>query len=200
MTIKSQSRERAQSGRGAALIAGFLTIGLAVAAALLPLVDWAPKARLVGWLLFVAGLAELGFGAARTDSDRVTAIASGLLTAAAGWIFISNPFAPYLPVANLVMLWLLARGAWVLGRGTFIWPRHSALWLGLSGAVDVVLGLLLASGLPVALVVIAVFGPTPEIVAKFSFILATSFLVTGLSELAISGSEAAPAQRHSSSA
>lgn len=49
-------------------------------------------------------------------------------------------------------------------------------------AVDLILGLVLAAGLPIAIVVVTLFGPTPEIVANFSLILALSFPATGASQ------------------
>ena len=186
ITTSNPSHEPAVDAGRWGLAAGCLTMALAVAAALLPVVDWGPTARVVGWLLFLARLAQMAFGARRERSVRLTLIVSGLLTAAAGLAFIANPLAPYFPVANVVTLWLLVRGAWVLGRATLIKVPRSPFWLGASGAMDLVLGLLLASGLPVALLVVGMFGPTPAIVARFSLVLAASLLVTGLAEIAIS--------------
>ena len=86
---------------------GFLTLLLALLAFFLPEINWMPKAELVGWLLTIAGVAELIFGLAR-GSDRVGAAAtgSGLITGAAGLLFIANPLMPYFPVVSLVMIWL----------------------------------------------------------------------------------------------
>ena len=76
--------------------------------------------------------------------------------------------------------------------------QTSSLWLGLTGAVDVLLGFALLSGLHVAVLVYLLFGPTREIVAQFALILAASFLVTGISQLGISlaerSSKAAPVE------
>ena len=167
-----------------AMMAGCVTVLLAVVAGLLPLFDWGPRVRVVGWLLIVAGLVELAFGVGCADKARLTAVVSGLGTTIVGLLFVLNPLAPYLSVANLVMIWLLLRGSWVLLRS---WKARdvTSRWLAISGATDVFLGLLLASGLPVALLVVALFGPTPLIVAKFSLILAASLLVTGISELVV---------------
>ena len=167
-----------------AMVAGCVTILLAVVAGLLPLVDWGPRARVVGWLLTIAGLAELAFGMGRADKVRLTAVVSGIGTSIVGILFVLRPLAAYFSVSNPVMIWLLLRGSWVLLRS---WQARdvTSRWLAISGATDVFLGLLLASGLPVALLVVALFGPTPLIVAKFSLILAASLLVTGISELGV---------------
>jgi uncharacterized membrane protein HdeD (DUF308 family) len=163
-----------------------VTIVLAFAAFLLPEIQWAAKGGVVGWLLLIAGLAEVLFAAGVIDRKlRTTAFAAGSLTAAAGLIFVFNPFASYFPVANVVMLWLGLRGIWIVAR-TFPWrPRVGLAWLASTGLTDLLLALMLAAGLPVAVLVVKLFGPTPEILARFSLILATSFLVTGISQAAL---------------
>jgi hypothetical protein len=49
---------------------------------------------------------------------------------------------------------------------------------------------LLLSGLPVALVVAGLFGPTSEIIATFAWILAISFVATGALLIAAAPAEA----------
>ena len=168
------------------LASGDLTILLALLALFLPEVHWAPKGGIVGWLLVAAGVAEMALALARgLDRLGTTALGSGLLTAGAGLIFVSNPSAAYLPVVNVVTIWLILRGAWVLAMGWALPNRRESAWLIASGAVDVVLGLVLVAGLPVSILVVTLFGPTPELVAKFSLILAGSFLATGIAQVAI---------------
>jgi uncharacterized membrane protein HdeD (DUF308 family) len=165
---------------------GDLMIVLAVVALLLPDVHWAPKGGIVGWLLAFAGVAELALAVARgLDRVGVTALVSGLLTAGAGLVFIANPFAHYFSVANAVTMWLLIRGAWVLAMGWGVPNRRDALWLAASGAVDILLGSILAVHLPVSVLVVTLFGPTTELVASFSLVLAVSFLATGIAQVAI---------------
>ena len=167
-----------------ASVAGVFTVFLALLAAFLPAIELGPRARTVGWILASAGLAEILFGAVY-PRVRITAITSGLITTMSGLIFVAVPTAPYLPVANVVTLWLLARGLWVVSRSVSMDPRPESRWLGISGAADLLLGFLLLIGLPVAVLVTTLFGPTPEIVARFSLILAASLLVTAVSEIAI---------------
>ena len=51
------------------------------------------------------------------------------------------------------------------------------------------LGVLLVAGLSIATIVISVFGPTPELIAAFSWVLAASFVVNGLMLLEVSSCE-----------
>ncbi len=172
------------------LASGLFTMLLAVVAFFMP--EWMPRGGLVGWLLFLAGLAEFIFGWKRgQDATGRTAVGSGLITAVAGLLFIANPLAGYFPVANLVTAWLLIRGGWVLVMAVRVRSHGFGPWLALSGAADILLGISLIAGLPVAAAVAAMFGPTREIVARFALILAASFLVTGLSQVAIARTQRA---------
>jgi uncharacterized membrane protein HdeD (DUF308 family) len=162
------------------------TMLLSVVAFLLPELERLPRGGLVGWLLLLAGLAELAFGWKRAlDMAGKTAIGSGLITAMAGLLFVLNPLADYYPVANIVMIWLFVRGAWVLAMAMRVRSERLGLWLAISAAADLLLGALLLGGLPIAAFVIALFGPTVEVVARFAMILAASFLANGLSQVGI---------------
>ena len=72
ITTSNPSHEPAVDAGRWGLAAGCLTIALAIAAALLPVVDWGPTARVVGWLLFLAGLsaADRTAEAGRGDAAR----------------------------------------------------------------------------------------------------------------------------------
>jgi uncharacterized membrane protein HdeD (DUF308 family) len=159
---------------------------LAAAALLLPIVQWAPKGGLVGWLLLLAGMWEFVFGWKRgPDPVGNAAMGSGLITGLAGLLFVANPLSGYFPVANVVVAWLLLRGFWMLFmarrvRGDRLWP-----WLALTGAADVLLGFVLIIGIQVAALVVTLFGPTPEVIANFALILAASLFVTGVSQVGI---------------
>ena len=132
----------AETGSGAragqwrwTLTSGAVTLVLAVVAFFLPDIDLAPKGGIVGWVLFLAGLVELAFGWRRgLDPLGDAAVGSGLLTAGAGLLFVTNPLAGYLPVTNVVMLWLFLRGGWVLAMAMRVRRLSIAPWLGLSGA------------------------------------------------------------------
>ena len=168
------------------LASGLFTLLLAVCAIFLPDVEWAPRGSLVGWLLLLAGIAELAFAAGRrSDPIGQASLGSGLLTAAAGALFIASPSAGYFQVANIVTAWLVIRGAWMLVMAMRIRRSVARTWLAASGVTDILLGLVLVAGLPVSALVVSLFGPTREIVARFALILAASFAVTGISQIAI---------------
>lgn len=172
------------------LISGCVTLMLAVVAFFLPDIEWAPSGGIVGWLLLIAGLFELAFGWKRgLDAVGDAAVGSGLVTALAGLMFVSNPMAGHLPVANVVMLWLFVRGAWVLAMSLRARSRRLSPWLALTGAVDVLLGSALLSDSPIAVLAHILFGSTRDIVARFSLLLAASFLVTAISQIAIALAE-----------
>lgn len=180
------AEERAQGRWRWTLVSGCLTLLLAILAFFLPEIQWMPKGELVGWLLTIAGVAELIFGLARgADPVGAAAAGSGLMTGAAGLLFIANPLMPYFPVVTLVMIWLFLRGGFVLLMALGLIGSQAARWLGLSGLTDMLLGFAILSGLHISVLVVMLFGPTREIVAMFALVLATSFFVTGISQLAI---------------
>jgi uncharacterized membrane protein HdeD (DUF308 family) len=110
---------------------------------------------------------------------------SGLVTGLAGPLFVVNLLSGYFPVANVVLAWLLVRGCWVLVMARNARSHRLGHWLALSGAADLLLGFVLIFALQVSALVVTLFGPTPEVVAKFALILAASLLATGLSQVAI---------------
>jgi hypothetical protein len=54
------------------------------------------------------------------------------------------------------------------------------LWVGLAAVADLFLSFLLAIGFSASLLVISLFGVTEPMVARFAWILAISFVATGL--------------------
>lgn len=168
------------------IASGCVTLMLSVIAFFLPDIELLPKAGLVGWLLVIAGIVELFFGWMRgPDIIGKAALGSGLITALAGLLFIGNPTLRYLPVAFVVLAWLLIRGSWVFAMALRARRDHLGPWLLISGAADVSLGFALIFGLQFSALVITLFGPTPEVIAQFAIILAASFFFTGMAQLAI---------------
>jgi hypothetical protein len=53
-------------------------------------------------------------------------------------------------------------------------------WTGASAAMDLLLAAILAVGLSIATLVVTLFGATPPLIASFAWVLALSFVVTGL--------------------
>ena len=87
------------------------------------------------------------------------------------------------------MAWLLLRGAWVLVMVPRVRGARLRPWLAIGGVADVLLGVGLLLGLQITTLVVTLFGPTREIVAQFALILAASFLVTGVAQVAIALAE-----------
>jgi uncharacterized membrane protein HdeD (DUF308 family) len=157
--------------------AGVLIILLALGAALLPLERGLPGRLVVGWLLVAGGVIEL-IAALTRRIHRPSASIAGAATAVAGLRLVLDPDAGFFPVLNLVILWLIVRSAALTYAATRSKdPLQS--WFVLSAATDFLLAVLLLSGLPIALIVAGLFGPTSEIIATFAWVLAISFIATG---------------------
>ena len=157
--------------------AGILIILLGAGAALLPMLDRVSGTRVVGSLLFVAGFIELLAGTLRKPT-RVYAMLAGGLTMGAGLLFLFNRTGYFFPTVTIVTGWLLLRSL-VLLIANRMAQGSVRLWLGLAAATDFLLGALLLVGLSISALVVSLFGPTPALVASFSWVLALSFVVTG---------------------
>ena len=68
-------------------------------------------------------------------------------------------------------------------------PAEVVRGLASFGATDFVLGLVLLIGLSLSTVVVLLFGPTPAVVASFAWIVALSFVATGLLLLEVASCE-----------
>ncbi|HWH16757.1 MAG TPA: DUF308 domain-containing protein [Allosphingosinicella sp.] len=169
-----------------AMAAGVIICALAAVALFLPLIQNSPHGELLGWLLIVVGIAEAGSGWKRSKrrTGRI-AFAAGAIALVIGFLFLLNPSLHIVPAAYLIMLWLLLRGALLLAV-SFPWKDPEHAWLAVSGFADIGLFLVLLAGLPVTALTISLFGPTPEVLAHFSLIVAASFFVAGLSLVVIS--------------
>ena len=58
--------------------------------------------------------------------------------------------------------------------------------------MDLVLAVLLATGLSIATIIVSLFGPTPPLIASFAWVLAASFVVNGLTLLEVASCERSP--------
>lgn len=183
-----EKAESNEAGRGparkpAVFAAGIATLLLGAAAALLPFIKQVSMSDGIGWLLLLAGLIEMGAGAAlHRARARVPRLVAGAVTALAGLVFILSPEAGLITLSHLVIAWLLARGLVLL---LAVRPARGVLrrWIVAGGMTDILLAVVLFAGLPVARLVGSLLGPTPELVASFAWIFAASFLVTGASLL-----------------
>ena len=160
---------------------------LAAGAALLPIVGRSGGSTVVGAMLVAAGVVEFLAG---TQRRQVTALATaaGGITILAGLLFLINPVTHFWPVVNLVIGWLLIRSILL-----FVAAQRTGgsvrTWTLLSAAMDLVLAMALTAGLSIGTLVVLLFGPTPQLVGSFAWVLALSFVLNGLLQLEIAGCE-----------
>lgn len=160
---------------------------LGAGAALLPLLDGRPGGNVVGWLLLAAGLLELGSSVPRR-SARMPASLAGAVTAIAGLVFIFYAPTRFFPTLNLVTFWLLVRSVALIAAAISL-NGNARIWTAIAAAVDLLLGLILLAGLSISTLVVGLFGPTPAVIATFAWVLALSFVATGLFLLEIASCE-----------
>jgi uncharacterized membrane protein HdeD (DUF308 family) len=158
-------------------VAGIAIILLGAGAALLP-AGKSIASDMIGGLLIAAGLIETVAGALRRGA-RPYAMASGIVTALAGLVFIVNPVTHFFPTVTPVIAWLLVR-SFILLLGSGEATGSVRTWTALSAGMDFLLAVLLIAGLSISTIIISIFGPTPELVASFAWVLAASFVVNGL--------------------
>jgi len=115
-------------------------------------------------------------------------MAAGIVTALAGLLFILNPETHFFPTVWPIVGWLLLRSV-VLAAAAVETRGSIRTWTALSAGMDLLLGILLITGLSISTIVISVFGPTRELVAAFAWILAASFVVNGLMLLEVASCE-----------
>ena len=169
-------------------VAGLTIIFLGIGAALMP-AGKSLSSDFIGALLIAAGLIEIVASSLRRDV-RTSAMAAGGVTAIAGLLFVLNPETHFLPTVVPIIAWLLIRSAILAYACTHL--RGSVrTWMGLSAGLDFVLAALLIAGLSITTIVVNIFGPTPELIASFAWILAASFVVNGLLLLEVASYERA---------
>ena len=167
-------------------VAGIAIILLGVGAALLP-AGKTISSDMIGGLLIAAGLIETVAGSLRRES-RAFAMAAGVVTALAGLLFIVNPETHFFPTVWPIIGWLLIRSLILAGSLTEI-DGSVRRWTAISAGLDFLLAVLLIAGLSASTLVVSVFGPTPELIAGFAWVLAASFVVNGLMLLEVASCE-----------
>jgi uncharacterized membrane protein HdeD (DUF308 family) len=167
-------------------VAGILVVLLGVGAALLPAGKTIPS-DMIGGLLIAAGLIETVAGSLRRQV-RSFAMAAGAVAALAGLLFVLNPETHFFPTVWPIIGWLFLRGV-ILAAEAVETSGSVRTWTALSAGMDFLLAMLLITGLSVSTIVVSVFGPTRELVAAFSWVLAASFVVNGLMLLEVASCE-----------
>ena len=173
-------------------VAGIAIILLSIGAALLP-AGKTISSDMIGALLIAAGLIELVAGSLRRGA-RPYSMATGVVTALAGLLFVLDPVTHFFPTVTPVIAWLLLRCVILVAICTES-SGSVRTWTALSAGMDFLLAVLLVAGLSISTLVISIFGPTRELVASFAWVLAASFVVNGLMllEVASCAEEPAPA-------
>ena len=167
-------------------VAGFAIILLAAGAALLP-AEKGISSDVLGALLLAGGLIETVAGSLRRET-RILAMTAGVITAVAGLLFLLNSDARFFPTVNIVIGWLFLR-AIVLGVTCTQLEGGMRRWTIIAAITDFALGLIMLIGLSLSTAVVLIFGPTPEIVATFAWVLALSFVATGTLLLEVASCE-----------
>jgi hypothetical protein len=167
-------------------IAGVAMILLSAGAALLP-VEKGISGAVIGAMLVAAGLIELGAGSLRRDTRDLAMLAGGL-TILAGSLFLLNRELKIFPIVNIVIGWLALRSVILAVKSRRV-EDSVRTWTTVAAATDFVLALVLLIGLSLSSVVVLLFGPTPAIVASFAWIVALSFVATGLLLLEVASCE-----------
>ena len=142
---------------------------------------------MIGGLLISAGLIETIVGSMRREA-RSFAMAAGAVTTLAGLLFILNPETHFFPTVVPIIGWLFARSV-ILALGIRETTGSIRVWTAISAGMDFLLAALLIAGLSISTIVINVFGPTPELVASFAWVLAASFVANGLMLLEVASCE-----------
>jgi hypothetical protein len=181
--------ERRLTDRGRARgirVAGLAIIALGVGAALLPAADTI-SSDMIGAMLVAAGLVETVAGSLRREL-KPYAMAGGGVTALAGLLFIVNPETHFFPIVTPIIGWLLIRSLILAYASTHL-TGSVRTWMGVSAGMDFLLAALLIAGLSIATIIVSLFGPTPQLIASFAWILAASFVVNGLLLLEVASCE-----------
>lgn len=157
--------------------AGLVIMLLSAGAALLPLAEHIPGANVVGSLLLAAGLVETLAGTQRGES-RLFMMLAGVVTAVAGLFLVLSPATNIFPTLYLVSAWLILRSA-TLALASTSSGGSVRIWTWIAAATDLGLALVVLAGISIATLIVGLFGPTPEVVASFAWVLALSFVVNG---------------------
>lgn len=166
--------------------AGLAIIALGAGAALLPAADTISP-DMIGALLVAAGMVEIVAGSLRSEI-KPYAMAAGGVTALAGLLFIVNPETHFFPMVTPIIGWLVIRSLILAYAGTHL--RGSVqTWIAISAGLDFLLAVLLIAGLSIATIIVSLFGPTPQLIASFAWVLAASFVVNGLLLLEVASCE-----------
>ena len=156
---------------------GIAILLLAVRAALMPTGKGWSDADLVATLLVLVGLIELAAGAAR-KKGMALAMSAGGMSLIAGVLIAAEPGASLVRVTYLIIAWLGVR-SFILFVSGLLSNGFIQGWTILSAVTDLILAVMILTGLAAAAFPIAIFGPTSAVIGSFTGVLALSFVATG---------------------
>lgn len=170
-TIDDQRRTRRLA------TSGWLIIALSAGAALLPFVDPANGALVIGVMLIAAGLIEIAAATVRHQT-RILALVAGAVTILAGLLFATDNATHFLSSLTIIMGWLFVRSL-ILATAALLEGGSARRWTALAAATDFLLSAALAIGLSISTLIVTLFGATGDLVTSFAWVLAISFIATG---------------------
>lgn len=170
------------------LITGWLVIALAAVTFVLPLGDPRHAGTMIGLLLVGAGVLETVAGSQR-EAARLPSVGAGALTVGAGVLFLTGEWRGLVPAVNIVAIWLGLRSLLLLVATWRAGTSSIRRWTAIAAATDFLLAILLFVGVSIASLVYNLFGPTEQLIASFSWVLAVSFLATGTMLLEVANCE-----------
>ena len=165
--------------------AGYAVILASVATALLPAWNFASGPLVIGLLMIGVGLLEAPANAFR-KKGRWAAMAAGIASIAAGALLVARPETSFAGVVHVVIGWLVLR-AILLAMSAFETPRRVKRMPLIAAAIDLTLAAVVWIGLTASALVIALFGPTEHVIGDFAWVLAISFICSGLLLLGFAG-------------
>lgn len=158
--------------------AGYAVILASAAAAILPATNFENGPQVVGGLMFVVGLLEVLTNLLRATGRRA-ATAAGVASVGAGVLIFAQPVTSFVTTVYVLIGWLLVRGLLLsLSSIENVGPIRRATMV--AASMDFVLAGVVWTGLTASTLVIALFGLTKPIIADFAWILALSFIASGL--------------------
>lgn len=172
---------------------GYVVILASAAAGLLPAGNFEQGPQIVGALMIAVGLLETIANFLRA-TGRCAAMAAGCISVAAGILIFTRPVTSFVTTVYLVIGWLLVRGLLLLLSAVEAAKPTKRATL-VVAAMDLILAVIVWTGLTASALVIALFGPTAPIIADFAWIVAISFVSAGLLLMKIANDQSAAKEK-----
>jgi uncharacterized membrane protein HdeD (DUF308 family) len=130
---------------------GIALIALGVAAVLAPVVAGGAVVTVIGFILLIAGIVPIARGwKAEASKERAMGFTLGIITMLAGIAVIGHPLLGLGVLTLLLAGYFVAEGVWKIVVSFRFRPATGWTWLLLSGAMSLVLGLLIWRQWPVS--------------------------------------------------